>query len=115
MTDARGTGAGWNLTITSTAWSAGTDSLPTSASSITSVASACVTGVTCTNPTNSVGYPVAVPAGTLPPTAVKFFNAAANTGMGQFTVTPTVSVTIPGTTKQGVYASTVTLAAVSGP
>lgn len=117
LTEARGTGAGWNLTVTSTQFTTGggtPKTLSTSASSIGSVASACATG-TCTNPTNSVGYPVAVPAGSTPPTAVKFFNAAANTGMGKFTITPTVSVAVPANTYAGSYSSTVTLAVASGP
>jgi hypothetical protein len=88
--------------------------LATTASSATGVSSACATG-TCTNPTNGIGYPLAVPAGAGPPTAVKLFNAAANTGMGSFTVTPTVQVAIPANTFAGTYTSTVTVALVSGP
>ncbi len=116
-TDARGTGAGWNLTITSTQFStgAGGNTLATNASSIQSVSSACVSGSTCTNPTNSVTYPLTVPAGSTPPTAVRFFNAAANTGMGKFTITPTVQVSVPANTYAGTYTSTVTLAIASGP
>jgi hypothetical protein len=78
------------------------------------VSSSCATG-TCTNPTNSIAYPLAVPAGASAPTAVKLFNAAANSGMGKFTVTPTVQVAIPANTYAGTYTSTVTVAVVSGP
>jgi hypothetical protein len=46
---------------------------------------------------------------------VKFFIAAAETGMGKFTVTPTVGVSLPANTYAGTYTSTVTLASVSGP
>jgi hypothetical protein len=46
---------------------------------------------------------------------VKFFNAAATTGMGKFTITPTVSIALPATTYAGTYTSTLTLAVVSGP
>jgi hypothetical protein len=46
---------------------------------------------------------------------VKLFNATANTGMGGFTVTPTVQVSIPANTFAGTYTSTVTVAVVSGP
>ena len=118
VTDATGGGAGWNLTITSTQFTTGGGSphtLATSASSLTGVTSSCAGGSTCTNPTNSVTYPVAVPAGSTPPTAVKYFNAALNTGAGQFTNTPTVSVSVPANTYAGSYSSTLTLAAVSGP
>lgn len=56
--------------------------------------SACASG-TCTNPTNAIPYPVAVPAAAAAPPAVKFFNAAANSGLGKFTITPTVGVIVP--------------------
>src|SRR6266581_5407424 len=50
LTDARGTGAGWNLTVTSTTFNDGAGhTLATSASSIASVAMVCVSGGTCTN------------------------------------------------------------------
>src|SRR3954462_11183790 len=57
VTDATGSGAGWNLTIPSTQFTTGGGSphtLATSASSLTGVASSCAGGSTCTNPTNSV-------------------------------------------------------------
>ncbi|HEX5501163.1 MAG TPA: WxL domain-containing protein [Thermomicrobiales bacterium] len=116
-TDPTGTGAGWNLTITSTAFSTGgatPRTLATGASTITTASSSCAQG-TCTAPTNAITYPLTVPAGATAPTAVKFFNAAANSGMGQFTVTPTVSVSLPANTYAGTYTSTVTLAIVSAP
>src|SRR5436853_5893529 len=73
LIDARGSGAGWNLTITSTTFTSGSNSLATSASSITAAPTAsCNSGSSCTNPTNSVSYPVTAPAGTTAPTAVKF-------------------------------------------
>ena len=114
ITDARGTGAGWNGTITSTAFNNGTQSLATTASSITGVASACA-GTTCTAPTNAITYGLTVPAAATAPAAVKFFNAAANTGMGLFTITPTISVSVPGNAYSGTYTSTVTVAVASGP
>jgi hypothetical protein len=112
--DTRGTGAGWNGTITSTQFTTGTQTLATNASSLTGVTSVCASG-TCTNPTNAIAYPVAVPAAGAPPTAVKFFNAAANTGMGKFTNTPTVGVFVPQSSFAGTYTSTLTLAIVTGP
>jgi hypothetical protein len=115
MNDLRGSGAGWNLTMTSTTFNDGTHTLATGASSLASATSSCTAGGTCTNPTNSVSYPLTVPAGATAPTAVKVFNAAANTGMGRFTVTPSINVSIPGNSFAGSYASTLTIAAVSGP
>ena len=113
--DARGTGGGWNMTVTSTQFTTGTHTLATGASSMTSLAAACNAGSTCTNPTNAITLPIAVPAAVSAPAAVKFFNSAANTGMGSFTVTPTISVAIPGNAYAGSYASTVTVAVAAGP
>lgn len=118
LTDATGSGNGWNLTITSTQFTTGGGSphtLSTTASSITGVTQTCVGGATCTNATNSISYPVTVPAAASAPTSVKFFNASANTGMGKFTITPTVAVTLPANAYAGTYNSTITLAIVSGP
>jgi len=116
VVDARGSGAGWNLTLTSTTFNDGAGhTLSTSASSVASVAMSCNSGGTCTNATNSITYPVTVPAGTTAPAAVKIFNSAANTGMGRFTITPTINVAIPGNSYSGSYSSTLTVAAVSGP
>jgi WxL domain surface cell wall-binding len=106
---------GWNLTITSTQFkTSGGTTLPTSASSVTSFASACVI-IGCILPTNSVAYPVAVPAAAVAPTAVKFVNAANGTGTGTITVTPTVQVAVPANSFTGSYSSTITLAVVAGP
>ena len=116
LTDARGAGTGWNLTLTSTTFSDGAGhTLATTASSVASVSQACFAGGTCTNPTNAITYPTTVPAAATAPAAVKVFNAAANTGMGKFTITPTVNVLVPGNSFSGSYTSTLTVAAVSGP
>ena len=116
-TDTTGTGAGWNLTITSTQYTTGGSTphtLAANASTLTGVTSTC-TSSTCTNPTNAVTYPVAVPAAVPAPTAVKFFNAAAGSGLGTFTITPTIGVFVPGTSYAGSYTSTITASIVSGP
>jgi hypothetical protein len=113
--DTRGTGAGWNATITSTQFKTGGGAtLATNSSTLTGVTSSCGGG-TCTNPTNAITYPVAVPAGVTAPAAVKFFNAAANTGMGKFTNTPTIGVFVPQSSLAGTYTSTLTISIVSGP
>jgi hypothetical protein len=115
--DTRGTGTGWNLTVTSTTFTTGGGSpklLSTTASSLTGVVSSCTSG-TCTNPSNAQTYPLSVPAATTAPVAVKFFNTTANNGMGKFTITPTISVNVPQNSFAGSYSSTVTLSIVSGP
>lgn len=108
-------GLGWNTTITSTQFSTGTRTLPATVSTITAATSACANGGLCTNPTNVITYPLAVPAGSGPPTAVKFFSAASATGKGVFTLTPTVSVAVPQNSFTGTYTSTLTISIVSGP
>jgi hypothetical protein len=110
----RGAGAGWNVTITSTTFTAGANTFSTTATSVTGVTSACVAG-TCTNPTNAIGYPLTVPAGSTAPTAIKLFNAAAATGLGDFTLTPTFSLAIPANAYAGSYSSTMTFSIVSAP
>src|SRR5207302_4611326 len=87
--DARGSGGGWNLAITSTRFryrdhNKDKDLLPSQASRITGVSVACNVNSTCTVPTDSVSYPLVVPAGLTPPPPVKFFNAANNSGLGKF-------------------------------
>jgi hypothetical protein len=115
VTDATGSDSGWNLTVTSTQFTTGSQTLATTASTVTGVTNTCVGGSTCTAATNAITYPVTVPAAGTPPAAVKFFNAAASTGAGKFTNTPTITVAVPANTHAGVYSSTLTLAAVSGP
>src|SRR3712207_5105645 len=70
VTDATGSGAGWNLTITSTQFTTGggtPQTLPTNAPTVTSVNNSCSGAGTCTAPTNSIGYPVNIPATGTPP------------------------------------------------
>jgi hypothetical protein len=109
IADARGSGAGWNLTLSATPFA---DELghTIAPGTITAVSAACQDGNTCTAATNTVAYPIAISG-----TAAKFFNALANTGLGKVDVTPSMDVAIPGNAYAGPYISTVTLAAVSGP
>ena len=112
--DLRGSGAGWHLEVTSTTFTDGTNTLPTTALSITGVTSAC-DGTTCTDPTNGNTYAITVPADTVAPAAVEFFDAAVDTGLGDFTITPTFSLAVPATTYAGTYNSTVTLTVANVP
>ncbi|MEM7331899.1 MAG: WxL domain-containing protein [Chloroflexota bacterium] len=112
--DLRGSGAGWHLEVTSTTFTNGTNDLPTTAMSITGVTTSC-DGTTCTDPTNGNSYSITVPAGATAPTAVEFFDAATNTGMGDFTITPTFELAVPATTYAGTYTSTITLTIANTP
>lgn len=120
ISDGTGSGAGWNVTATSTTFSTGGGTpklLPTTATTVQSAPSvACDSGVTCTTATLSgLTYPYTLPAAGTAPTATKLFNAAANSGMGNQTVTPTWRLTVPGNATAGTYTSTWTLSLVSAP
>ena len=119
VVDARGlaTGGGWNLTVTSTQFTAGSGhTFPTTASTITAVTTGCGTSSTCTLPTNSVpNSNLAVPAASVAPAAVKYLNAANATGLGTTNVNATVSVAVPSNVFAGTYTSTVTVSIVAGP
>jgi hypothetical protein len=109
VVDARGTGAGWNLTVSATSFSDGSGH-SIAPGTVSGVTSACQGGASCTGATNAVTYPI-----TISGTAAKFFNASADSGLGKVNVTPSMNVTIPGNAYAGTYTSTVTLAAVTGP
>jgi hypothetical protein len=117
--DATGSGTGWNITTTSTTFSTGGGSphlLSTTATSLTGAPTdACDASATCTLATNSVAYPYVLPAAGTAPTATKLYNAAANTGLGNQTVTPTWRLSVPASTFAGTYTSTWTISLVSGP
>jgi hypothetical protein len=107
VTDARGSGTGWHLTVAATNLTDGTHNL---SQSISAVSQSCASGSTCTLPTNSVALPVAMGS-----SGTSFYSSAAAYGLGKLAVNPTVSVAIPGNAYAGSYASTVTFAAVAGP
>ena len=116
ISDARGTGAGWNVTATSTAFNNGSVSLPNGSTTITGAPTvACDSGISCVTPTNSISYPYTLPAGGTAPLATKLYNAATNTGTGALTVTPTWRLLVPATAAIGTYNSTWTLSLISGP
>jgi hypothetical protein len=103
--DATGSGTGWNVTATSTTFTTGGGSphlLSTSATTLSGAPTdVCDASATCTLATNSVTYPYTLPAGGTAPTATKMFNAAANTGLGNQTVTPTWRLSVPANTFAG--------------
>jgi hypothetical protein len=109
IVDARGTGAGWNLTVAATDFSDGSGHT-IAPGSVAGVTASCQGGNTCTSATNLLSYPLPIGG-----TATKFFNASAGTGLGKVNVAPTVDVAIPGNAYSGTYTSTVTVAAISGP
>jgi hypothetical protein len=106
---------GWNITATSTTFTnAASKTLATTATTLTTSAAVAATG-NCSLPTNSIAYPVTLPAATTAPTAVKLYNAAVGTGRGPTTVTLNFSFSAPGNIFGGSYVSTWTIGIVSGP
>lgn len=112
--DESGSGAGWNLTATSTTFSSGTHALPTSAAQITAASDTAGTGQ-CSAPANQISYPVTVPAATTAPAAVKVYDASSGSGAGPANVTLTAILAVPGNARAGTYTSTWTLTLSSGP
>ena len=112
--DQTNSGSGWNITGTSTTFTSGALTLPTTATQITA-ASAVAASQNCSLPTNSITYPKTLPAATTAPAAIKLYNAAANSGGGPSTVTLTYLLSIPANTRSGTYTSTWTFSIVSGP
>ena len=117
--DATGSGTGWNVTGTSTTFTSAARTLPSTATTIaTAPTASCDTGAAgCTTATTNVSFPYTLPAATTAPTATKLFNAAANTGMGNQTFTPTWTLAIPANAVASgtPYTSTWTFSLVSGP
>jgi putative surface cell wall-binding protein len=113
--DESGSGAGWNLNATSTTFDAGGGHLlPATATTITAGSASAATG-NCTLPTNTTTYPVTLPAGSTPPTAVRLFDASASSGTGASDISLTTSVALPANVRAGSYSSTWTLTLSSGP
>lgn len=112
--DGTGSESGWNLTGTSTTFTSGTHTLPTTATTATAASAALAAG-TCQLPTNSITYPVTLPAATTAPTAVKLYDAAVATGVGTSTLSLTFSLAVPTNVRAGTYTSTWTFSLSSGP
>jgi hypothetical protein len=115
--DMSGSAAGWNVQATSTTFTNGVGrTLPTTATTVTGgVTSAAAGSANCDLPTNSVGYPLTLPAAATAPTAVKVYNAAANTGGGPLTLTLSFQLAVPASAYSGSYSSTWTFTIASGP
>ena len=103
-----GNTAGWNIQVSSTTLTSGSNTLP--ALKVIGVTNANCTGGGCVNPTNSITWPV-----TLGTTGVKIFNAAAKTGKGSVVLTATYQLIYPANALPGTYTATITVTAVSGP
>jgi hypothetical protein len=131
VNDGTGSGAGWHVTISATTFTTGPLSLANTATFVTtgSVTSeiaataptaACSTSSTCTLPTDTTTYPVAITTAATTPPASTIYDTAAATGLGSITVGIGALpvgwwVNVPASTKVGTYTSTISLTLVSGP
>ncbi len=112
--DATGSGNGWNVTLSATTFTnAASETLADGDFQVLSSSPptvACDTSSTCTVATLGSLYPY-----TLSGTGTKLLSSAANTGMGDQTVTIPWTATIPANAYAGTYTSTWTFTLVSGP
>jgi hypothetical protein len=115
--DDTGSGAGWNITATSTTFTSGSHTLSTAAVTVpTSPTVVLDAGAgTGTPAVTNISFPYTLPAAATAPTATELFNATASTGMGHQTATATMHLAVPRTTFAGVYTSTWRYSLVSAP
>jgi putative surface cell wall-binding protein len=120
VNDARGTGAGWNVSFQATQFSdGGSNTLPAGSLKVK------VPAVTAVDPLNLAAPPVAQG---LPPwtidngAAVKVFSALAGTGAGEWNfdqanilAAKDLQLTVPASAAAGTYTSTLTFTLASGP
>ena len=117
--DARGTGAGWHLTIDSTDFTSGAKTIDISATDQEFKIQLLDANVTATagntKPTSSATSLTLIP--TAPAAALTFASAALNAGMGSYSVKPNFELEIPAETfvSTGTYTATITLTAVTAP
>jgi hypothetical protein len=119
VADATGSGAGWNVSATSTPFTSGSNSLPDTATTIQSAPSlVCdILPIGCTLASTLIGYPYTLPAGSVPPSPTPIFDAAAGTGLGDQSFTTTWRLAIPANAIASAtpYTSTWTFSLGSGP
>jgi hypothetical protein len=119
VSDATGSGAGWNVTATSTQFSSGTHTLPASATTIQSAPNlVCdLLPIFCTLASTIVAYPYTLPAAAVAPAPTPIFDALASSGLGAQTFTTTWTLVIPADAVASAtpYSSTWTFSLGSGP
>jgi WxL domain surface cell wall-binding len=131
VNDATGTGAGWHVTMSATTFTnsshtllnTGTLSTNGSVTSISGTGAPTATcSATCTLPTNTTTYPVAIMTAASSPTPSVIYDTSASTGLGQVVIGGSAAadpvgwwLQIPASVYTGSYVSTVTLEVISGP
>jgi WxL domain surface cell wall-binding len=135
VNDATGTGAGWHVTMSATTFANGSHRLAdtgtlvacttSSITGTTAPTDTCGSGSTCTLPTDSTTYPVAITTAGTSPSPFVIYDTAANTGLGEVVIGGSTQadpvgwwLNIPANTyygSAGVYTSTITMEVVSAP
>jgi hypothetical protein len=136
VNDSTGSAPGWHVTASATQFTTGGGTPSTLANtgtfvtngSVSSIVSAtaptatCLSGSTCTLPTDTTTYPVALTTAATTPTAFNIYDASAATGLGSITIGGSTAtnpvgwwLNVPSNTLAGTYTSTVTLEIISGP
>jgi hypothetical protein len=117
ISDARGTGEGWSITLTTTQFQTTSGALlalnaTTDLSSTGTCDSADPTD--CAMAADST-TPIAIPAAATAPAAVVIQDAIVDTGMGSMTFRHVMQLAIAANARSGVYASTWTYSLISSP
>jgi hypothetical protein len=131
VNDTTGTSAGWHITVSATTFTSGTHTLPdtgslvftgsiSSATASSPPSSSCLT--TCTLPSDTVTYPVAITTAPTAPSAATIYDTAAGSGDGAILLGGNSAadpvgwwINVPANARVGTYTSTVALTIVSGP
>ncbi|HUZ52261.1 MAG TPA: hypothetical protein VMU94_07005 [Streptosporangiaceae bacterium] len=131
VNDATGSGAGWHVTTSATTFTNGAHTFPNSGTFVTNGSVTSITDTTrptatctatCTLPTNSTTYPIAIMTAPLTPTAATIYDTALATGMGEIVIGGSAAanpigwwVNVPASASAGSYTSTITMEIISGP
>jgi hypothetical protein len=118
LLDSTGSGSGWHVMATSTMVVTNGHRRPRplrDALTVTKATIRCAPGGSCIAPRNSIRYPLVVPAGATPPPPVRVLQAAADSGLGRFTVVLGLRLKVPGSARSGEYSTTLLLSVASGP
>lgn len=116
VSDATGSGLGWKIQGVGSLFSNGTGhTLPADAATIVSAPDAtCDQRSACVLAQDAVHYPYVLPSGE-GATATTLFDATAGTGMGDETITPTFTLSLPPLADAASYSATWSFTLSSGP
>ncbi len=131
VNDATGTGAGWHVTISATTFTNGSATFPNTGTFVTNGSTSSIADTskptatctaTCTLPTNTTTYPVAITTAAVTPPATTIYDTAASTGLGQVVIGGSGAmhpvgwwVNVPASATAGAYTSTITMTIISAP